>query len=378
MAGKPSFILALDFQARNLLLMDDVLNSSGTLTPDIDDAFTSSLPSSLSTFGFFNASQDTHNSYLDSDSDFYIFNEPRVKIPLLVLYSLVFILAFFGNLLVVLVMTLHRRMRSHTNFFLTNLAVADLGVAVFCVYQNFAMYVIHDWYLGQFLCLMYHFVTSLSCTASVIILVAVSGERYLAIVEPLRAKSLLTRRNMVTTMVLVWAFSALYSCPRLLYFEVAEYPVEGGKEAMCILRRDLFDTKIWDVVSLILLFLLPLLLLTILYLRIAHVLCASSKLLAQVSYSETGKFIRTSPRPSASVTGRGCFCSTKQEFLSTISVTNGKRGSQGNSNVENCPAFSPALLNAVNNTAPAKSKRFQGFKLAKRWKKSTSKQLEHQ
>ncbi|XP_047740904.1 uncharacterized protein LOC125179319 [Hyalella azteca] len=178
-------------------------------------------------------------------------------------------------------------------------------------------------------------------------------------------------------MVLVWAFSALYSCPRLLYFEVAEYPVEGGKEAMCILRRDLFDTKIWDVVSLILLFLLPLLLLTILYLRIAHVLCASSKLLAQVSYSETGKFIRTSPRPSASETGRGCFCSTKQEFLSTISVTNGKRGSQGNSNVENCPAFSPALLNAVNNTAPAKSKRFQGFKLAKRWKKSTSKQLEH-
>ncbi|ROT63718.1 hypothetical protein C7M84_018379 [Penaeus vannamei] len=110
-----------------------------------------------------------------------------------------------GNLLVVLVMVLHRRMRSHTNFFLTNLAVADLCVAVFCIYQNFAMYVIQDWYFGEFLCLMYQFVNQLSYTASVIILVVVSGERYLAIVEPLRAKSLLTRRNMIVS----WSFLSL-------------------------------------------------------------------------------------------------------------------------------------------------------------------------
>lgn len=46
---------------------------------------------------------------------------------------------------------------------------------------------------------MYQFVNQLSYTASVIILVVVSGERYLAIVEPLRAKSLLTRRNMIVS-----------------------------------------------------------------------------------------------------------------------------------------------------------------------------------
>ncbi|XP_047498436.1 trissin receptor-like [Penaeus chinensis] len=186
-----------------------------------------------------------------------------------------------GNLLVVLVMVLHRRMRSHTNFFLTNLAVADLCVAVFCIYQNFAMYVIQDWYFGEFLCLMYQFVNQLSYTASVIILVVVSGERYLAIVEPLRAKSLLTRRNMIITMALVWIISAVYSCPRLLYFTVQEYPVGGGRtEAMCLLRRDKFDTKIWDVVSLILLYLLPLVLLSLLYARIAHTLWRSGRLLA--------------------------------------------------------------------------------------------------
>ncbi|XP_042893291.1 trissin receptor-like [Penaeus japonicus] len=80
----------------------------------------------------------------DEDPGSYIFHQPEVKVPLLLLYTAVFIFAFLGNLLVVLVMVLHRRMRSHTNFFLTNLAVADLCVAVFCIYQNFAMYVIQE------------------------------------------------------------------------------------------------------------------------------------------------------------------------------------------------------------------------------------------
>ncbi|XP_068229147.1 trissin receptor [Palaemon carinicauda] len=224
--------------------------------------------------------QGLENLWYDDSEGHYLFHRLEVKVPLLVLYSLVFVLAFFGNLLVVLVMVLHRRMRSHTNFFLTNLAVADLCVAVFCIYQNFAMYVIKDWYFGEFLCLMYHFINQLSYTASVIILVVVSAERYLAIVEPLKAKTVLTRTNMIITMVLVWIVSAVYSCPRLLYFNVHEYPVEGGRtEAMCILRRDLFDTRVWDVISLVLLYLLPLLLLSVLYARIAHTLWRSGRML---------------------------------------------------------------------------------------------------
>ncbi|KAK8399212.1 hypothetical protein O3P69_003379 [Scylla paramamosain] len=45
-----------------------------------------------------------------------------------------------GNLVVLLVMWVHPRMRSTTNFFLTNLAIADFCVTVFCVYQNLSLY----------------------------------------------------------------------------------------------------------------------------------------------------------------------------------------------------------------------------------------------
>jgi hypothetical protein len=52
------------------------------------------------------------------------------------------VLCVAGNLMVILVVTLSRRLRSITNFFLANLAVADLCVGVFCVYQNFSTYVV--------------------------------------------------------------------------------------------------------------------------------------------------------------------------------------------------------------------------------------------
>ncbi|XP_053651650.2 trissin receptor [Cherax quadricarinatus] len=229
-------------------------------------------------------------------------------------------------------MVLHRRMRSHTNFFLTNLAVADLCVAVFCIYQNFALYVIKDWYFGEFLCLMYQFVNQLSYTASVIILVVVSGERYLAIVEPLKAKTLLTRRNMIVTMVLVWVFSALYSCPRLLYFTVQEYPVEGGRtEAMCLLRRDQFDTRIWDVASLTLLYLLPLVLLSLLYARIAHTLWRSGRLLAAA----------TSPH-AAEVTAAVEYGAFKTQHTASVSSTSSSGGVAG-AGVEGGGGGSPVI-----------------------------------
>ncbi|GBP64484.1 Trissin receptor [Eumeta japonica] len=46
------------------------------------------------------------------------------------------------NLMVIFVVTLSRRLRSITNFFLANLAVADLCVGIFCVFQNLSMYLI--------------------------------------------------------------------------------------------------------------------------------------------------------------------------------------------------------------------------------------------
>lgn len=50
-----------------------------------------------------------------------------------------------GNLLVILVVLVSRRLKTITNFFLANLAVADFCIGIFCVYQNLSVYLIKRW-----------------------------------------------------------------------------------------------------------------------------------------------------------------------------------------------------------------------------------------
>ena len=50
----------------------------------------------------------------------------------IVIYSFIIIISFFGNGLLVLTMTLTKKMRTTTNYFLLSMAVGDLLVAIIC------------------------------------------------------------------------------------------------------------------------------------------------------------------------------------------------------------------------------------------------------
>jgi hypothetical protein len=143
----------------------------------------------------------TNATNLQNETDFYpeedyIYDKIYIRVIFMSVYTIVFCLCFFGNLLVILVVTLSRRLRSITNFFLANLAVADFCVAIFCVYQNLLIYIVDSWMLGEFLCKMYLFIQSLSNTASIFILVIICIERYFAIIYPITCKQILTPRRL--------------------------------------------------------------------------------------------------------------------------------------------------------------------------------------
>ncbi|KAH8265050.1 hypothetical protein KR038_010854, partial [Drosophila bunnanda] len=209
----------------------------------------------------------------------YIFDRLEVRIVFITLYTIVFCCCFFGNLLVILVVTLSRRLRSITNFFLANLAFADFCVGLFCVMQNLSIYLIDSWVFGEFLCRMYQFVHSLSYTASIFILVVICMERYFAIVHPITCKQILTAARLRMVIVTVWITSAVYSTPKFVFSKTIKniHTQDGQEEEICVLDREMFNSKLLDMINFVLLYVMPLLVMTVLYSKIAIALWRSSR-----------------------------------------------------------------------------------------------------
>lgn len=73
----------------------------------------------------------------------------KLEIPL---YSVIFLLAVVGNILVILTLAKNSRMRTNTNVFLLNLAVSDLVLAVLCMPFTLVGTLLKDFVFGEFTC----------------------------------------------------------------------------------------------------------------------------------------------------------------------------------------------------------------------------------
>ncbi|XP_014670045.1 PREDICTED: substance-P receptor-like [Priapulus caudatus] len=176
-----------------------------------------------------------------------------------------------GNLLVIVVILAHQKMRTTTNFFLANLAFADMCVGIFCVYPNLYTRLWKHWPLGTFMCRLYNFVMGTSYTASVLILVVIAIERYLAILMPFKCRQLLTQRRLVVTIVVIWVLAMSNNAWK---FALSRVIVIGADFHLCSLNHEF----IWyyDVANIVLWYVTPLCVITFIYVRICLTLWRSA------------------------------------------------------------------------------------------------------
>ncbi|ESN98119.1 hypothetical protein HELRODRAFT_193096 [Helobdella robusta] len=124
-----------------------------------------------------------------------------------------------GNSIVFLVIMLSKQIRSTVNFFLANLALADLFVGVFCIIPNLISALNQEFISGWFTCKTYFFVRSLNYSVSILILTIVSLERYFVIVNPILSRRFannLTIRSLIISGV--WVICILYALPYFLIY----------------------------------------------------------------------------------------------------------------------------------------------------------------
>lgn len=91
---------------------------------------------------------------------------------------MVVILALSGNSIVIWIVLAHRRMRTPTNYFLVNLACADILNALFNIsFNGYYMVVQNQWPFGAFMCTLVQAVSHISIAANVLTYVAISLDR---------------------------------------------------------------------------------------------------------------------------------------------------------------------------------------------------------
>jgi len=129
-----------------------------------------------------------------------------VPIQLSVLYTTVevvcAVVSFFGNLLVLIAFVRFRRIRSVTNYYVISLAVADLLVAVVGIPSALATSVGLPRHFR--LCLFMNSILMLLCTGSILSLVAVTVDRFWAIVRPLTYAVDMTGRRAQVVIACCW------------------------------------------------------------------------------------------------------------------------------------------------------------------------------
>ncbi|KAJ8409942.1 hypothetical protein AAFF_G00209830, partial [Aldrovandia affinis] len=131
----------------------------------------------------------------------------------ILLYSLIFLLSVFGNLLIIVVLMVNKRMRTVTNSFLMSLAVSDLMMAVFCMPFNLIPNLLGDFIFGVAMCKIITYFMGISVSISTFSLVAIAIERYSAICNPLKSRAWQTRSHAYRVITATWILSLIIMTP---------------------------------------------------------------------------------------------------------------------------------------------------------------------
>ncbi|XP_036820388.1 galanin receptor type 1-like [Oncorhynchus mykiss] len=151
-----------------------------------------------------------------------------------VIFGCIFFLGVVGNSLVMIVIgkIKARRNRSTTNIFILNLSIADLLFLVFCVPFQATIYSLPEWIFGAFLCKCVHYLVMVCMLVSIFTLVAMSVDRYIAVVHSKKYPCIRNRRNALIGVCVIWALSFIFSIPVAQHQILTDHP-EAPNSSFC-------------------------------------------------------------------------------------------------------------------------------------------------
>ncbi|XP_041572071.2 G-protein coupled receptor 83-like isoform X1 [Taeniopygia guttata] len=197
--------------------------------------------------------------------------KPTVKALLIVAYSVIIVMSLFGNMLVCHVVLKNKRMHSATNLFIVNLAVSDIMITLLNTPFTLVRFVNSTWIFGKAMCHISRFVQYCSLHVSTLTLTAIALDRHQVILNPLKQRMSLTKGAL--SISVIWLMATCFSLPHAVYQKLFQYNYrEATVRSLCLPDFPEPAELVWkylDLSTFLLLYLLPLLIITVTYMRLA-------------------------------------------------------------------------------------------------------------
>ncbi|CAN8002022.1 unnamed protein product, partial [Ixodes hexagonus] len=204
------------------------------------------------------------------------------------LHVAVFVVGLVGNTLVCVAVYRNQAMRTVTNYFIVNLAVADFLVILVCLPPTVLWDVTETWFFGAALCKVVLYLQCVSVSVSVLTLTFISVDRWRAICRPLRSPGSPPRLAIAA----IWLASCLMMLPELVVLDTRKGPVPGTLYLTdCTYTWPPGYTSAYQLCLVILLYVAPFALMSAVYYQMARVLWRMPAL------HETGSLGVSAPPP---------------------------------------------------------------------------------
>ncbi|XP_074655558.1 galanin receptor type 1-like [Tubulanus polymorphus] len=184
--------------------------------------------------------------------------------------GLIFIVGLTGNTLVVYVVIRNGAMKTVTNLYLVNLAIADLMFLVFCVPFTTWMYIYPNWMFGEEMCKFVNYLMVVTMAVSVMTLTVMGVDRYHAVVFPVRSRVYRTFERAVVVIGIIWVAAFMLLLPIAIITRIKALFDHGGQKNFCHEYWPVeAQRRAYTIIVFVLLYCLPLSIIVVCYLLMA-------------------------------------------------------------------------------------------------------------
>nr|7SBF_R Chain R, Soluble cytochrome b562, Mu-type opioid receptor chimera,Mu-type opioid receptor [synthetic construct]7T2G_R Chain R, Soluble cytochrome b562,Mu-type opioid receptor [synthetic construct] len=209
----------------------------------------------------------TRNAYIQK----YLAGSPGARsasslalaIAITALYSIVCVVGLFGNFLVMYVIVRYTKMKTATNIYIFNLALADALATSTLPFQS-VNYLMGTWPFGNILCKIVISIDYYNMFTSIFTLCTMSVDRYIAVCHPVKALDFRTPRNAKIVNVCNWILSSAIGLP-VMFMATTKYRQGSIDCTLTFSHPTWYWENLLKICVFIFAFIMPVLIITVCY-----------------------------------------------------------------------------------------------------------------